>query len=250
MTWTAARGDTRLINGNFEGVFHGHFCGWAARDDGSDEPVLLSVQIDDREPVHILADCFRADLEGAGIGAGCHAFRAEAAFNSDAGGTFTVTFRDAESGELALGSPHVVVLADLAQFCTKKGVLDTVRGSVLRGWACDTVVPDQPVVLEMLVDGQVVKTFETTNRRPDLEEFGLRGGLHGFEVSVPDPAVATVPCSLHIRFRDGHFGLTGSPVGYFNPGDILGVIGRLEDRLSEQEDRLLYLEYLLRDRTQ
>lgn len=238
--------ETSSIIGNFEGLHGTYISGWAFQSDAPDARVRLLLQIDDLTPVEVIADLFRIDLEAAGIGDGCHAFQLPVPSILADGAMHTVFLRDAASGALILDSPHRIQVADLAALSTKKGSLDSFTGRVVRGWACDLERPDESVTLELLLNDEVVVEFKTDRYRPDLEEMGMGSGHHGFEVKVPNTQALNVPTRLHIRFQEGHAGLQGSPIGYFNPGDVLSFISRLEKRLDEQEDHLIYLDYLVR----
>jgi hypothetical protein len=182
------------------------------------------------------------------VGDGYHAFNVPAPASFSDGGPHTVVLHDADTGELAFGSSYHVQVADPREFSTKSGVLDSVEGPVVRGWAFDRAYPDESVVLELLLGDTVVLEFETGLYRSDLEELGMGSGYHGFEIRVPGAEALTVPTRLHLRFQEDHVALHGSPVGYFNPGDILGLVSRLEKRLDDQEDRLMFLDYLVRSR--
>jgi type VI protein secretion system component Hcp len=50
--------------------------GWAQDLENPETPVRLDIMIDGTRVARVLANCYRADLRHAGVGSGCHAFRA------------------------------------------------------------------------------------------------------------------------------------------------------------------------------
>ncbi len=50
--------------------------GWAQDVENPETPVCLDILVDGAQFAHVLANLYRADLRQAGLGSGCHAFRA------------------------------------------------------------------------------------------------------------------------------------------------------------------------------
>ncbi|WP_428390201.1 hypothetical protein [Lichenicoccus sp.] len=63
----------RLFQGYVDRIKDGALLGWCWQI-GVPSPVTLDISIGDRPPVSVMADDFRADLAGADVGFGCHAF--------------------------------------------------------------------------------------------------------------------------------------------------------------------------------
>ncbi|QDG76715.1 hypothetical protein [Labrenzia sp. PHM005] len=235
------------VVGHFEGLRDGCLCGWAvdSNDYGLSVPFLL--KIDDLEPIFVIADLFRSDLENEGYGDGCHAFRVPAPSVFRDGMIHTVTFLDQDTGQSILNSPYKLQVSELTPLSTQKGALDAIEGPNLRGWACDMDQPNEAATLVLLLNNEVALEFKADRYRPDLEDLGMGSGNHGFEIAVPNAKQLTIPSRLEIRFKDGNVPLEGCPVGYFNPGDILSLVSQMEKRLDDQEDRLMFLDYLVRE---
>jgi hypothetical protein len=55
--------------------------GWAQDLENPETPVCLDILVDGARVARVLANWFRADLRDAGLGSGCHAFRATLPLN-------------------------------------------------------------------------------------------------------------------------------------------------------------------------
>ncbi|MBV9784857.1 MAG: Hint domain-containing protein [Acidisphaera sp.] len=68
-----------------------------------------------------------------------------------------------------------------------RGYLDNASGHEVRGWAQDTLHPEAPVCLDILVDGVVVAQALANRHRLDLQAAGLGSGRHSFAAWLPAP---------------------------------------------------------------
>ena len=72
------------------------------------------------------------------------------------------------------------------------GHIDVAEHSCLSGWVADPSAPDQPVMLEILVDGASDGTVLAADLRPDLAQLGKYGdGRHGFTHFFARPLAIT-----------------------------------------------------------
>ncbi len=69
-------GDGDALRGHVDGWEGRVLRGWAQNPDRPEVAVCLDVVVDGEAPVRVLANLFRADLRAAGLGSGCHSFRA------------------------------------------------------------------------------------------------------------------------------------------------------------------------------
>ena len=69
-----------------------------------------------------------------------------------------------------------------------RGYVDQAEAGRVCGWAQDTLSPEEPVVLEILVDGRPVICVLANGWRADLRRAGLGSGCHAFavELALPD----------------------------------------------------------------
>jgi len=83
------------------------------------------------------------------------------------------------------------------------GYCDGVKGDSVRGWAWRPEFPDEPVEIEMVVDGVVVAKTVADLYRPDLRAVGIGHGRYGWRFALELPAGASGPREVIIRERDG-----------------------------------------------
>jgi hypothetical protein len=69
----------------------------------------------------------------------------------------------------------------------------------LEGWALDEANPALPVLLEVLLDGEVIGEALACEFRADLAEAGIGDGRHGFAWRTPLALGADLALRLHIR---------------------------------------------------
>jgi hypothetical protein len=64
-----------------------------------------------------------------------------------------------------------------------EGIVEGIAGAHLRGW-CQLTKSDEPVSLELFIDGALVRSFVADTFRPDLVAAGFGNGRHGFSVDL------------------------------------------------------------------
>ena len=92
------------------------------------------------------------------------------------------------------------------------GYLDEITREQVRGWAGDPERPDEPVLLEVLVDGRPVASIVANGHRPDIELAGIGDGRHGFGIELSRLAAPITAAVVHVQRRDTAEQLVGSPV--------------------------------------
>lgn len=92
-----------------------------------------------------------------------------------------------------------------------QGHFDRLAGRNVCGWIWDTDRPDEAIEVHLHLDGQPVASGWANVHRPDLENHGFGNGVHGFEISLPDPCLRPGPAALDIRSADG-ISITQGPV--------------------------------------
>lgn len=81
----------------------------------------------------------------------------------------------------------------VAAFGILRGQIDICNGTLLCGWAQDSLYPDAPVCLDVLVDGEIVALIYADMYRSDLELAGIGTGHHSFQLDLP-----LADCTSHI----------------------------------------------------
>lgn len=90
------------------------------------------------------------------------------------------------------------------------GYVDLCNRECFAGWAVDLVVPDQPVRIQVHIDGELADEIEATSLREDLRS-GPRDGHCAFEKNWAVPLPHEGALIEFIDLREGR-PLTGSPV--------------------------------------
>jgi hypothetical protein len=97
------------------------------------------------------------------------------------------------------------------------GKIDGMDGGALHGWSRRTAA-DEPVALELLADGRVVKQFVADVFRADLRDAGLGTGAHAFAVATG--ALGLSPDTI-VRVRVAKFDVelenSGRPFREYGP---------------------------------
>jgi hypothetical protein len=89
-----------------------------------------------------------------------------------------------------------------------KGFVDRITDGKLYGWCC-VVGSNEPVELELLVDGRIVTGFWAEIWRADLAKAGIGNGRHAFSVDVT-PFVRNECSIVAVQIKDRDFLLTNS----------------------------------------
>lgn len=196
------------IRGNIDGVVYEIGKGWVVSGwavDTADPDSPLEVEILDHERVVAAGHAaeFREDLQAAGIGSGFCAFVLPLEQVNIA---HAVTARQLSlrvtGSDTRIGAPALLCIQPVV------GDLDAISGLSVTGWACDTSDLAMPVVIELLLDGEMIERVATGHFRHDLAEAGLGGGCYGFEFIVPRPFVDGHPHRISARIAN-----TGQALG-------------------------------------
>ncbi|NHN36164.1 hypothetical protein G8764_02525 [Pseudomaricurvus alcaniphilus] len=90
------------------------------------------------------------------------------------------------------------------------GHLDQASNQHVSGWA-KAAATEEPVMLDVLVDGVAVATLTAENFRADLVEAGIsQSGKHGFDFSLPKSAAPG--STIAVVEKNSNVNLIGSPV--------------------------------------
>jgi hypothetical protein len=72
------------------------------------------------------------------------------------------------------------------------GFVDAITPSIISGWALDLAAPDEPVLLDILADGQRLGRALANIPRPDVAAAGFGRGDHGFEFALPAGTIGPI----------------------------------------------------------
>lgn len=93
-----------------------------------------------------------------------------------------------------------------------RGCIGSIDDSIIRGWAIDSARADEPVVLDVLVDGVRVVDAVTDLARPDLHAAEVTGAPCGFAVDIASVLGDGAEHQVAVRCACTSADLDGSPV--------------------------------------
>ena len=93
-----------------------------------------------------------------------------------------------------------------------RGCLESLDDSIIRGWAVDSARADEPVLLEVLVDGVRLVDAVADLARPDLHAAGVTGAPCGFAIDIAHALDDGAEHHVAVRCARTSAGLEGSPV--------------------------------------
>lgn len=199
----------QAIGGRLESVDRVTARGWAFNHARPCEPVALSFAVDGIPVGTGVADRFRADLAGAGLGKGRCAFEIRLPVSACDGLEHELSIAAAATGQLLPGSPMRIRIDPNRAY---RGRLDLTGGRDIDGWVCDEMHPDRAVTVEILVDGRPYRTAVANRYRSDLAAAGIGNGRHAFIVPLPasEPGKPDV-VEVRARVASTDIELDGSP---------------------------------------
>jgi hypothetical protein len=95
--------------------------------------------------------------------------------------------RPADAGSMGGSRPPAHTPEAIAVSPRMCGYIDVIDGGRITGWAFRPDRPEQPLHVEIRLDGQVLATTRADRHRPDLHRLGIGTGRHGFEVRLDKP---------------------------------------------------------------
>lgn len=206
--------------GQIEGISAHVLFGWVVAKASIESP-LVEVRVDTRSVGNMPAGLKRTDIVdhyrlGAAFG---FSFDLSPFVSEHIDHLISVI--DLASGKEINGSP-LLLHANPAW-----GVLDTVGGTELAGWAVLTRSSGSGAVVEVIVDGKVVGEVLADRERPDLQRIGAV--LHcGFSCALPPALLDGGPHILTLRVKGTSSVLRGTPrtTRFFPKYSIDGVTSR------------------------
>ena len=150
--------------------------GWAWDPSRPHTAVRLRILVDGLPVGETVANQARADLRDAGKGCGRCAFTFAFPIPLDPTRAWVVTVQRCDDAAAVPGSPHRFVPSATCL----DGCIDRCTDAAIDGWAFDAAASDQPIALEVLVDGEVVGATTADRFRHDLRRAGKGDGHCGF----------------------------------------------------------------------
>jgi hypothetical protein len=120
--------------------------------------------------------------------------------------------------------------------------IDTVTADVVSGWACNTIWPSRPCLVELKLGDTVIASTRAATLREDLLTAGIGNGCHGFSIQLEMLPFSTEAREVHLHINRKR--VTSSPIvlkSSFTPilGDFaVEVEKRMDAILSIQSERM------------
>lgn len=201
------------VVGYCDGVDGRYAQGWAWCPSVPEEHVEIEQWVDGSLVEQTVANLSRSDLSAAKVGTGRYGWRMPLALNAAktgpqqiefrikggpavTGGQFTLAYADivpdgAESSSAAEGEERIVA------YC------DGLKGSTLHGWARNLLKPDEPVEIELWVDGALVCDTVADEFRPDLRAQGEGHGRYAWRLPLQLDPERETPMQVEVRIKGG-----------------------------------------------
>ena len=201
------------------GLFAGHLepsdsddgdniVGWAIDRSDPETFIQLTLIVDGVVIRKFVADIYRGDLFNAGVGNGRHGFSEPLPKRLFDGQLHEIVVRFV-NGEILSGCPRTI---DLKKYVVDevRGFTDNINSREITGWVIDSKSPQDPLKVELLVDGRVMGETFADNARDDLKQAGIGNGRHAFRFNTP---LSILDDELHhvaVRVHGTEFILSGS----------------------------------------
>jgi hypothetical protein len=92
-----------------------------------------------------------------------------------------------------------------------EGCVDRVEDGWVLGWAWEPRKPNEPIDIQVLIDGTPAVRSRAGLYRPDLERAGKGNGGHAFEIRLPEPLDVSVPHEVRVVHAASGADFGGSP---------------------------------------
>jgi len=229
--------------GAIDGLIGGSIFGWAYDRDYGRRRVKITLYVNGRLVAETTANGLRRELAGVGNHDGfsgfvCrippHHFLPDAAVRVFADG-FELT-----SAPFVLGPKQI------------DGIFEPIQGTTLRGWARERTREPSRAVLDLVIDGEPVRSIAADRPREELKAHGVDDGCFGFV--EPLPPFCLDGAEHEIEFRHRASGIVLAPGARRFRAHYSGVLERLDELggggwvyCRETADRPVALDIVVND---
>ena len=192
--------------GFVDDVTSGRITGWALNLNRPKQRVSLDVLLDGAVLQTVIADQPRPDLATAGMGDGFSAFAVTLPPSPGLAAPRQVSVRVSGTRLELCNSPFMALPPSAIQ-----GHFDRLHGTSAHGWACDTLDPKTPVMVEAVCDGRVLAQAPAKLFRGDLLDAGLNEGFCAFKIEIGAQLLDLLGKMITVRVAGTNQVLAGSP---------------------------------------
>jgi GT2 family glycosyltransferase len=163
--------------GGVDGLIGTSVFGWAYDRDFIRRRVKITMFVDDEPAAQTIANGLRRELVGVAGHDGFGGFVCAIPPEKFIPGAMVRIFGDGAT----LGTAPLILGAEQVD-----GVLEPIAGATATGWVRERVLAPSRAVLDMVVDGRLVRTITADRLRPELKAQQLGDGCFGFAEPLPD----------------------------------------------------------------
>ena len=187
----------------------GIITGWAWNANDPDGVINVDIYDGTTLIATIPANLFREDIHNAGIGNGFHgfSFTTPPSLKNSQNHTIRAKF-PCTTIELS-GSPRTLNCSNTTPLY--QGYHDGAGCNTIAGWAWNQNDPNNPINVDIYVDGSFHARVPAIQYRPDLVAAGIGNGFHGFSYTVPASLKNNVLHSITVKFPDTATNLGNTP---------------------------------------
>jgi membrane protein involved in D-alanine export len=183
--------------------------GWAWDERNPSKPVSVEILIDDVRRATVVADLHRGDLAAAGKGDGAHGFIYVLPSKWKDRQPHSVRLRIAgDLTDLGGGPRSIACERSVRAMDGYEGAIDSADCGQIGGWARDTTRPDEPIRVDIYVDGGLLETIAADRDAP-LPDGGV--GTHGFTLRIPEALWDGEPHAVSVTMSESNVTLRNSP---------------------------------------
>jgi len=204
--------------------------GWVWDKSQPEKQLTVAVKIGGKEIATVVADQFRNDIFSAGKGDGKKAFTIKLPDDLPSG-EHNLTICISDSGYVLKNCPTKITipvkskdhLTELKVVHKQKpidvpqkieGKLEKVDFKGITGWAWDANSPDEPLRLDVIVNGELLDSCVAATHRQDLEKAGKGNGKHAFRLPLPPYMCDGKQHTVSIKVANSDVLINKTPVNF------------------------------------
>ena len=213
----AAGSQNAATRGYLDVVRNGLVAGWVMRPHCPSDAMKLVIKANQVSIAEVVANTYREDVAGAGIGTGRYGFTVTGASAVLPPAGCLVTVEDAATGCVVL-SGSVLPIDGRVQ-----GHVDAATFQALQGWVWRPDQPQEAVTVRVCADGNVIARAVANIYRADVERAGFGTGRYGFDLTGNfNPPLGS--CLITVEDDATGTALANSPVRLEAPLELGGSV--------------------------
>jgi hypothetical protein len=116
--------------------------------------------------------------------------------------------------------------------------IDTVTADVVSGWACNTIWPSRPCLVELKLGDTVIASTRAATLREDLLTAGVGNGCHGFAIQLDMLPFSAEAREVHLHINRKR--VTSSPIVL--KSSFTNILGDFAVEVEKRMDAILSIQ--------